>query len=67
MFGFFQVIDSTFERSEGVSGLVPRLEAICAEAAKAINAGFSLLVLSDRNVSPNRIPIRLVGNPPPWY
>jgi len=52
-----QVIDITYPKSEGVGGLRPALERICAEARKAIKDGFSLVILSDRNVGPDRVPV----------
>jgi len=52
-----QTIDITFDKSEGESGLVNALDRICDEATQAINDGFSILVLSDRNVSADRIPV----------
>jgi len=52
-----KTIDITYEKSEGVSGLAKRLDVICTEASAAIKDGYSLLVLSDRNISANRIPV----------
>ncbi|XP_067951479.1 uncharacterized protein [Watersipora subatra] len=52
-----KVIDITFERSAGVSGLLSRLNFVCQEAAKSVEKGFSILILSDRNVNADRIPI----------
>ncbi|MCA9114288.1 MAG: glutamate synthase large subunit [Planctomycetaceae bacterium] len=48
-------IDITFPRSEGEAGLTAALDRICEEATQAITAGHSLLVLSDRNVSADRV------------
>ena len=50
-----QTIDITFERSEGKDGLLNALDRICAEAEQAIKDGFSLVVLSDRSVSQDRV------------
>jgi len=52
-----KTIDITYEKSEGVSGLAKRLDVICDEASAAIKDGYSLLVLSDRNISAQRIPV----------
>ncbi len=52
-----QLIDSTFEKTAGEAGLKQALDRICAEASAAIADGFSLIILSDRNVSKRRIPI----------
>jgi len=52
-----QTIDITYEKSEGASGLSKALDRICAEATQAIRDGFSLVVLSDRNISADRVPV----------
>ena len=43
-----KTIDITYPRSEGTAGLEPALDRICREASQAIEAGDSLIVLSDR-------------------
>lgn len=52
-----QVIDITYEKEAGISGFLEALDRMCEEAVQAIQDGFSLLILSDRNVSASRIPI----------
>jgi glutamate synthase (NADPH/NADH) large chain len=52
-----RVIDITFPRSEGKAGMVKALDRICAEAEAAIDAGDSLVILSDREVSADRVPV----------
>lgn len=52
-----QVIDITYDKSEGVEGLERNLERICQQASEAIAAGNSLLVLSDRNTGPQRVAV----------
>ena len=52
-----KLIDITYARSEGEEGLVKRLERICREAKQAIEQGYSLVVLSDRGVSAERVPV----------
>ena len=52
-----QVIDITFPRSEGTAGLETALDRICKETTAAIEAGHALLVLSDRNAGPDRVPL----------
>ena len=49
-----KTIDITFAKSES---LVAALERICAEAEQAIEDGFSLVVLSDRAMDADRIPV----------
>jgi len=50
-----QVIDVTFDKSEGKSGMMAALDRICEEAIQAITDGYSLIVLSDRNIGPERM------------
>lgn len=52
-----KVIDITYPKSEGKAGLQPALKRICDEARQAIADGFSLVILSDRNISDDRIPV----------
>ena len=52
-----KVIDTTYPKSEGVAGLKPAIERICAAARQAIKEGYSLIVLSDRAIGPDRIPV----------
>ncbi|MBI1923959.1 glutamate synthase large subunit, partial [Candidatus Poribacteria bacterium] len=52
-----KVIDMTYPRTEGVMGLEPALERICQEATSAIEEGLQLIVLSDRNMGPDRVAI----------
>jgi len=52
-----RTIDITFEKSSGKDGLMAALARICAEATEAIEQGYSLIVLSDRNVAENAMAI----------
>ena len=52
-----RTIDITFPRGEGAAGLVRALDRICAEAEQAIADRYSLVVLSDRAVSADRVPV----------
>ena len=52
-----RTIDITFERDGGREGLLNALDRICAEATQAIADGIQLLVLSDRSVGAERVPI----------
>ena len=49
-----KTIDATFERG---GSLADALDRMCAEADKAIDDGFSMIVLSDRNISATRVPV----------
>jgi glutamate synthase (NADPH/NADH) large chain len=51
-----KVIDITYAKAEGEAGLVKALDRIAAEAEKALADGFSLVVLSDRAISADRVP-----------
>ncbi|OBZ85326.1 putative glutamate synthase [NADPH] [Choanephora cucurbitarum] len=50
-------IDITFEKSAGVQGYIDALERICEEVSKTIDDGYKVVILSDRAVSPERVPI----------
>ena len=52
-----KTIDITFPRAEGPSGLQRALERICDEATAAIDDGYAVVILSDRAISPDRVPI----------
>ena len=50
-------IDCTWPASEGARGLETALQRICMDATDAVLADFNILILSDRAVSADRIPI----------
>ena len=50
-------IDTTWPASEGAAGLEKALERICAEATDCVLADSNILILSDRAVSAERMPI----------
>ncbi len=52
-----KTINITWDRSEGKSGLRPALDRICQEAESAVDEGYALIVLSDREVSAERVPV----------
>ncbi|MCH2129374.1 MAG: glutamate synthase large subunit [Pirellulaceae bacterium] len=52
-----RTIDITWPRSAGKAGLIEALDRICREAEQAIDEGYSLVVLSDRNVSEENVPV----------
>jgi glutamate synthase (NADPH/NADH) large chain len=52
-----KVIDITYPRHEGQAGLDATLTRICEEASQAIADSYSLIVLSDRGVGPERVPV----------
>ena len=50
-------LDITFDKSKSVKGYVNALERVCEEASEAIDDGFKVIILSDRNTGPTRVPI----------
>ena len=50
-------IDITFDKSAGAKGLQQTLDIICEASSKAIADGYSLIILSDRNIGQDRIAI----------
>ena len=52
--------DITYEYNEEASALKDAIDAICAQAEQAANDGYQFLILSDRNVSAERVPVSTV-------
>ncbi len=52
-----KTIDITFPRENGADGMLAAVDRVCQEAEQAIDDGFSLIVLSDRQVSVDRVPL----------
>ncbi len=52
-----KTIDITWPRSEGHAGMTKALDRVCAEAEAAIDEGYSLVVLTDRAIGPDRVPL----------
>ncbi|MFK7767862.1 MAG: glutamate synthase central domain-containing protein, partial [Mariniblastus sp.] len=52
-----QTIDITFDKSSGEDGFTDALARICKEAELAIENNCSLIVLSDRSISADRVPL----------
>jgi len=50
-------IDITWSKKEGKQGMSRALDRICEEAEEAIETGFTLVVLSDRNADKDSVPI----------
>ncbi|MGE0737431.1 MAG: glutamate synthase large subunit, partial [Alphaproteobacteria bacterium] len=50
-------LDTTWPASEGVDGLAAALDRVCREATDAVLAGNNILILSDRAVSMDHVPI----------
>jgi glutamate synthase (NADPH/NADH) large chain len=52
-----RTIDTTWPASQGAAGMEAAVERICREATDAVLENHNILVLSDRTVGPDRIPI----------
>src|SRR6516165_9871427 len=50
-------LDATWPSVEGADGMALALERLCVEATVAVQAGHNILILSDRAISPKRVPI----------
>ncbi len=53
-------IEALWPSSEGPPGMEDRLDVICAEAARAVADGVSILVLSDRGCDPDHTPLPML-------
>ncbi|MDY0169383.1 MAG: glutamate synthase-related protein [Thermoguttaceae bacterium] len=53
-------IDVTFAREQGVRGLTAALDRICAEAEAAVDRGCTLVVLSDRAMDAQHVPLPML-------
>ncbi len=52
-----RTLDATWPADQGVGGLKGAVKWLQDEAEKAVNEGFNILIISDREMSANRIPI----------
>ena len=52
-----RTIDITWPRDEGKAGMAQALDRVCAQAEAAVDQGYSLVVLSDRRVASDRVPL----------
>lgn len=50
-----KTIDVTFDKASGKDGMNEAINRICAEASSAITDGYSMVILSDRNIGANRM------------
>ncbi len=50
-------LDITWPVAEGADGIAVALDRLCREATAAVEAGHNILILSDRAVTPERVPI----------
>jgi glutamate synthase (NADPH/NADH) large chain len=52
-----KTIDITWDRGEGKDGMRAAIDRVCREAEEAIEKGYSIVVLSDRETCRNRVPL----------
>ncbi len=52
-----RTIDMTWPASAGAQGMEDRLEEMCAEASELVKRGVNIIVLSDRNLGAERVPM----------
>ncbi|KAF8905962.1 NADPH-dependent glutamate synthase [Gymnopilus junonius] len=52
-----RAIDITFPKTEGLPGYRRALERVCSEASQAIDDGIKVIILSDRAIGPDRVPL----------
>jgi len=50
-------VDILFDRKEGIEGLAPRVSKICEETEICVRRGSSVIILSDRDASAERVPV----------
>ncbi len=51
------VADITYPVSQGAKGMQEAIAALCEQAEKSVHNGYNVLILSDRDVNPERLPI----------
>ncbi len=52
-----KTLDFTYDAALGAEGMKPMLDRLCDRAEQAVSGGYNIIVLSDRMVGPDRIPI----------
>ena len=52
-----KTLDITYKAEAGAEGMGEALARLCDRADQAVNGGFNIIILSDRLVGPDRIPI----------
>lgn len=52
-----KVLDITFPFSDGVKGYIECIDKTCRDGAAAAANGYQLLIISDRNTGPGRVPV----------
>ncbi|CAG7854261.1 Glutamate synthase [NADH]; AltName: Full=NADH-GOGAT; Flags: Precursor [Serendipita indica DSM 11827] len=52
-----RTIDITFPKTHGIPGYRGAIERVCEEASQSIDDGIKVIILSDRAVGPDRVPL----------
>ncbi|MCZ8101446.1 MAG: glutamate synthase large subunit, partial [Burkholderiales bacterium] len=52
-----KTLDITYPSEQGAAGMAGALERLCERAEASVHGGYNIIVLSDRAVGPDRIPI----------
>jgi glutamate synthase (NADPH) large chain len=52
-----KTIDITYSVQEGVDGMQGALDRLCERAEAAVAGGYNIIILSDRQIGPDRVPI----------
>ena len=52
-----KTLNITFAADTGVEGMADALERLCERAEAAVHGGYNIIILSDRMVGPDRVPI----------
>jgi glutamate synthase (NADPH/NADH) large chain len=50
-------LDATWAADQGAAGMAGAVDALCAEAERAVRNGINIIILSDRAAGPDRIPL----------
>jgi glutamate synthase (NADPH/NADH) large chain len=52
-----KTLDVTYASGEGAQGMIGALTRLCDRAEAAVHGGYNIIILSDRQIGPDRIPI----------
>ena len=52
-----KTLDVTYEAEKGAAGMPAALDRLCDRAEQAVASGYNIIILSDRQTGPDRIPI----------
>ncbi len=52
-----KTLDMTYPSREGAAGMAGALDRLCDRAEAAVHGGYNIIIISDRMVGPDRIPI----------